>query len=185
MLYIAIVLQAWYELEIAVEIGGTYEDMRTHSSARFSPLIRGHTWFGVAKSNAQLRLIDPQYGFTTPLASVLAVSFDDNIITHTIMYPHTELLLLDDALTVVLDLQEQWRQGGWINKKQKTFPSFADTPQWRAQLRDVNKGGQTFWYAGDKYQATLEMDRFKDHKRPEEERYKIILSVGKPWTPYP
>jgi hypothetical protein len=185
MLYVVIVLRSWYEREIAVEIGGTYEDMRKHSSARFSPLIRGHSWYGVAKSNAQLRFIDPQYGFTTPLASFLAVSFDDNIITHTTMYPHTAPLSLDDALNVVLDLQEQWRRGGWVDKKQKNFPPFADTPEWRIQLRDVNKGGKTYWYAGDKYQATLTVHRFKDSNRPEDERYKIILSVAKPWTPFP
>lgn len=30
------------ESEIALEMGGTYEDMRKYSSAPFSPLIRGH-----------------------------------------------------------------------------------------------------------------------------------------------
>jgi hypothetical protein len=112
------------------------------------------------------------------------VVFDDNIIQNLQVSPQIEPLLLDDALKVVLDLQDQWRRGGWIDKKQKNFPPFADTPQWRAQLRDANKGGTTFWYAGDKYQAVLRMHRFEDRKRPEEERYKITLEIAKPWTPF-
>jgi hypothetical protein len=185
-LWATFALRSCYEREIVVEIGGTYQDMRKHSSARFNPLYSGGgTWWGEAESNARLRFIDPQYGFVTPVGSRFTMGFKDNIIGDVRISPHIEPLLLNDALAVVLDLQEQWRRAGWINKKQKTFLSFADTPQWRAQLRDVNKGGTTYWYAGDKYQATLEMDRFKDRKHPEEERYKIILSVGKPWTPYP
>jgi hypothetical protein len=175
----------WQEPEIALEIGGSYEDMRQRSSALFSPLIKGSIWAGIPKSDARLRLIDPQYGFTTPLASFFTVGFDDNVIEDILMSPQVEPLLLDDALKVVMDLQEQWRQGGWINKKQRKFPEFADTPQWRAQLRDVNKGGKTYWYAGDKYQALLMLSRFKDSKRPDEERYMITLNIGAPWTPYP
>jgi hypothetical protein len=182
----AFVARSWYEREIALEIGGTYEDMLKLSSARFSsPYLDGGTWWGGPESDVQLRFIDSQYGFITPKSANLLVIFKGNIIRNVRISPQIEPLLLDDALKVVLDLQEQWRRGGWMDKKQKKFPPFADTPQWRVQLRDENKGGTTYWYAGDKYQATLTMDRFEDSKRPEEERYKIILSVSKPWTPYP
>lgn len=54
--------------------------------------------------------------------------------------PQVEPLLLDDTLEVVLDLQEQLSRGGWLPIRIKDNPPFADTPQWRAQLRDVNKG---------------------------------------------
>ncbi|MEB0076398.1 hypothetical protein QN386_05570 [Pseudomonas sp. CCI3.2] len=176
------VARSWYEREIVVEIGGTYEHMRQQSSARFSPPYPdgGISWGG-AKSNARLRFVDPQYGFITPIGTHFTMGFRGNIIEDIRISPQIEPLLLEDALKVVLDLQEQWRRGGWLDKKK--FPPFADTPQWRAQLRD--KGGTTDWYAGDKYQAMLIMHRFKDRKHPEEERYKIILSVAKPWTPYP
>lgn len=184
LLWTADVVRSWYESEIALEIGGTYEEMLKRSSARFSPPYPGGgiSWGG-AESNARLRFIDPQYGFVTPRGTFFYAGFRDNIIDDVRISPQIEPLLLDDALKVVLDLQEQWHRGGWINKKQKKYPSFADTREWRAQLRDANKDSATFWYAGDKYQATLTMHRFKDDKRPEEERYKIILSVSKPWTP--
>jgi len=38
------------------------------------------------------------------------------------MSPQIEPLLLDDALTVVLDLQDQWRQGDWVGRRQKDNP---------------------------------------------------------------
>ncbi|MDY7562334.1 hypothetical protein QN366_13690 [Pseudomonas sp. CCC3.2] len=180
----AFVARSWYEREIVVEIGGTYENMRKQSSARFSPPYPdgGISWGG-AKSNARLRFLDPQYGFITPIGTSFTMGFKGNTIGDVRISPQTEPLLLDDALKVVLDLQEQWRRGGWIDRNHKKYPPFADTPQWRAQLRD--KGGITYWYAGDKYQAMLTVHRFEDRKRPEEERYKITLEVAKPWTPYP
>jgi hypothetical protein len=171
------------EPQIALEMGGTYEDLRKYSSAPFSSLIRGHVWFGIPKTDARLRFIDPQYGFVTPLARFFTVGFDDNVIDGIRMSPQIEPLLLDDALKVVLDLQDQWRQSGWVAVGVRNDPPFADTPEWRAQLRDVNKGGRTFWQAGDKYQVML-LSRFKDSKRPQEERYLITLNLGKPWVPF-
>jgi hypothetical protein len=175
----------WDEPEIALEMGGTYEDMLKRSSAFFTDPFFGHTWFGIPKVDARLRFIDPQYGFTTPLARFFTVSFDDKIITSLRMSPQIEPLLINDALKIVMDLQDQWRRGGWVGRRQEANPAFVDTPEWRAQLRDENKGGRTFWQAGDKYQAVLIMHRFEDSKRPEEERYIISLNVAKPWLPFP
>ncbi|WP_397453826.1 hypothetical protein [Pseudomonas sp. NA-150] len=171
------------EPEIALEMGGTYEDMLLQSTAHFSPLIPGHIWFRVPKTDARLRFIDTQYGFITPAARFFTVSFNDNVITNIRMSPQIEPLLLDDVLKVVLDLQDQWRANGWTVMYPRDNPPFADTPEWRAKLRDVNKGGITFWQAGDKYQVFLDMGRFRDSKRPNEERYLITLALAKPWLP--
>ena len=50
-----------------------------------------------------------------------------SLISSVRMSPQIEPLLLDETLKVVLDLQEQWRQGGWTPIRVKDFPSFADT----------------------------------------------------------
>ncbi|VVO36891.1 hypothetical protein [Pseudomonas fluorescens] len=168
------------EPEIALVIGEPWEAMRQRSSAAIDPAIPGHFWRRLPKSDARLRFIDPQYGFVTPLARFFTISFkSDELINSVRMSPQIEPLLLDDTLKVVLDLQEQWRQGGWTPIRVKDFPSFADTPQWRARLRDVNKGGTAYWRAGDQYQVMLVVNRFKDHKRPTEERYLITIGLGK------
>ncbi|MFJ2365577.1 hypothetical protein ACIPIN_18050 [Pseudomonas sp. NPDC087697] len=170
--------------EIALEMGGTYEDLHKRSSVSFSPLIRGHAWMGIPKTDASLRFIDPQYGFVTPPARFFTVGFNDNVITSIRMSPQIEPLLLDDALKVALDLQNQWRQGRWRVAGPRSYPPFADTPAWRARFREVSQGGTTYWQAGEKYQVAMFMNRFKYSKRPNEERYLITLSIGKPWTPF-
>ncbi|EPA99011.1 hypothetical protein D3C76_954630 [compost metagenome] len=171
------------EPEIALLIGEPWEDMRRRSSATIDPAIPGHFWGRLPKSDARLRFIDPQYGFITPLARYFTVTFNrDESINGVNMSPQIEPLLLDDTLKVVLDLQEQWRNAGWTPIRVKDFPSFADTPQWRAQLRDVNKGGKSYWHAGTQYQVMLVVNRFKDYRHPTEERYLIKLSLATPWT---
>ena len=182
LLWAANNVRSWYESEIALEMGGTYESMRKQSSARMeSPYPDGGGPMQ-PKSNARLRFIDPHYGFITPKSADFTVIVEDNIVKFLRMYPQTEPLLLDDALKIVLDLQEQWRRGGWVRQGRNERPAFADTPEWRARLQDVNKGGTTYWFAGDKHQATLSIHRVKDKKRPEEERYRISLEVGEPWV---
>jgi hypothetical protein len=166
------------EPEIALKIGEPWEDMRQRSSATIDPAIPGHYWGRLPKSDARLRFIDPQYGFVTPLARFFTVSFDDEKVGNVHMSPQIEPLLLDDTLKVVLDLQEQWSKGGWAPIR----TPIADTPAWRARLRDERKGGTTYWQAGTQYQVMLVVGRFQDDKRPEEERYLITLQVARPWV---
>ena len=171
------------EPEIALVIGEPYEDMRKRSSASIGPLVPGHTWFNIPRSDARLRFMDPQYGFVTPMARFFTVGFGrDERIDGVRMSPQIEPLLLDDTLKIVLDLQDQWRKAGWKPIRVKDDPPFADTPEWRAQLRGVKKGGTSYWQAGSKYQAMLVVGRFRDDKRPSEERYLITLAIAKPWV---
>ena len=125
---------------------------------------------------------DPKYGFVTPQARFFTISFDNERVASIRMSPQIEPLLLDDALKVVLDLQNQWREQGWFVINPESDPPLADTPQWRAQLRDINKGGRTFWQASDKYYVMLGMGRFKDSRHPDEERYLITLELARPWV---
>ena len=99
------------------------------------------------------------------------------------MSPQIEPLLLDDALKVVLDLQDQWRANGWVAMRRISAPPFAHTPQWRALFRDKNKVGVTYGQAGGRYQVLLGLNRFKDNRNPGKERYMIMLDLGKPWLP--
>ena len=171
------------EREIALVIGEPYEAMRQRSSASIDSAIPGTVSFDIPKSDARLRFIDPQYGFKTPAARFFAIIYNKEIINSVRMSPQIEPLLLDDTLKIVLDLQEQWRQSGWTPLWSDHFPLFADTPEWRVQLRDKNRGGTAYWRAGDKYQIMLVVHRFKDVKRPTEERYLMTLEVAEPHGP--
>ncbi|MBB3241828.1 hypothetical protein FHW68_003354 [Pseudomonas sp. Tn43] len=174
----------WDEPEIVLKMGGTYDDLRRNSSAPFSPEIRGHIWFGIPKVDAKLRFADPQFGFTTPAARFFTVDFDDNVIYSLRMSPQIEPLLIDDALKVVLDLQDQWRAKGWVAKGLRNNPTIVDTPEWRAYLRKGILAGITYWQADDKYQVMLVLARFEDYRNPTEERYLITLALAKPWIPF-
>ena len=174
----------WDEPEIVVEMGGTYENLLRNSSAPFSPEIRDRIWFGIPMTDARLRFVDPQFGFTTPAARFFTVNFDDYVISGIRMSPQIEPLLIDDALKVVLDLQDQWREKGWVAKGLRNNPTIADTPEWRAYLSKGILSGRSYWQAGDKYQAMLILGRFEDYRNPTEERYLITLALAKPWTPF-
>jgi len=169
------------EPEIALMLGEPWEDMRHRSSAIIGPAIPGRHWFRIPKSDARLRFIDPQYGFVTPLARFFTIGFDDEQVGSIRMSPQIEPLLLDETLNVVLDLQEQWLKSGWISIGSEKDPPFADTPEWRARLRDVNRGGSAYWRASNKYQVMLVVGRFRDDSRPTEERYLITLQLATPW----
>lgn len=168
--------------EIALKIGEPWEDMRQRSSAAIEPAIPGHFWGTSPDAVARLRFLDPRYGFVTPLARSFTVSFEsDETVGSVRLSPQVEPLSLDDTLKTVLDLQEQWREAGWTPIWVSDFPSFAATAQWRTRLRDASLGGTAYWRAGQKYQLMLVVHRFKDSKRPTEERYLITLQLATPW----
>ena len=171
------------EPEIALSLGEPWEVMRKRSTVKIAPAIPGEIWFRTPKSDARLRFIDPQYGFETPLARFFTIGFEYGQVVDIRMSPQIEPLLLDDALKVVLDLQDQWRAGGWLPMRRISSPPFADTPEWRTRLRDVNKGGVTYWQAGVKYQILLGLNLFDDKRYPDQERYLITLGIGSPWLP--
>lgn len=176
-------IEAQSEKEIALVIGEPWEEMRQRSSASIGPAIAGSFWGRSPDSDARLRFTDPQYGFVTPVARYLAVTFTSaGSVGSVRMSPQIEPLLLDDILKVALDLQEQWRQGGWVPTLPNESPPIADTAQWRAKLRDVRRGGTTYWQAGDQYQIMMMVHRFKDYRHPTQERYLITLSIGEPWV---
>ncbi|GAB3629363.1 hypothetical protein PTE30175_03758 [Pandoraea terrae] len=169
------------EPEIALVIGEPWETMRLRSSAAIDRALPNEIWYNVPKSDARLRFTDPQYGFMTPLARFFTVSYERGIVRSVRMSPQIEPLLLDDALKIVLDLQEQWRRGGWQPMFAEEWPAFADTAQWRAQLQAC-KSSKTYWQADSKYQTLVTIACFQDDRHPDEERYLITLALAKPWS---
>ncbi|PHM70298.1 hypothetical protein [Xenorhabdus sp. KJ12.1] len=168
--------------EIALVIGEPYEEMRQRSSAVIDPHMPGHAWYNTPKTDARLRFIDPKYEFVTPPARFFTVMFDDGVIDGVRMSPQIEPLLYDDAIKIVLDLQEQWHKAGWVLTKAKERPALANTPELHAQLRSMKGGaGTTFWQAGEQYQIMLNIALFHDDAHPDEERYLITLQIAEPW----
>ncbi|MCC8364964.1 hypothetical protein J8V57_01490 [Xenorhabdus sp. PB61.4] len=161
---------------IALIIGEPYEDMRQRSSATIAPHLPGKIWHNIPKTDARLRFIDPKYGFITPPARFLAVSFnEDGIIYSVRMSPQIEPLLYDDVIQIVLDLQEQWRKAGWVPRS----PPLANTSELRTQLRSMKCSETTNWRADDQYRIMMNLGCFKDNRHPNEERYMITMEIAK------
>ncbi|MDE1484475.1 hypothetical protein [Xenorhabdus bovienii] len=166
--------------EIALVVGEPYEAMRQRSSADIDPHLPGKIWHNIPKTDARLRFIDPKYGFVTPPARFFAVLYADDVITSVRMSPQIEPLPYDDAIKIVLDLQDQWRKTGWIMVK--GYKPLVNTPELHENIRRMKGGaGTTYWQAGDQYQIKLNLRRFKDDRHPDEERYLITLVISKPW----
>ena len=176
----------WGDPVIALQMGGPYEYMEAHSTAPFSAWGRGRKGVsgGIPKVDARLRFVDPQYGFETPLARFFTVTFVRNLVDDIRMSPQIEPLLIDDAMKVVLDLQAQWCAKGWRPIGTRRNPTIADTPAWRAYIRSGELAGQSYWQAGDKYQAMLILGRFDDYRYPDQERYLITLAIAEPWLQF-
>ncbi|CDH25803.1 hypothetical protein [Xenorhabdus bovienii] len=167
--------------EIALVIGEPYEAMRQRSSATIAPYLSGQVWHNIPKTDACLRFTDPKYGFVTLPARFFVVLYDDGIITSVRMSPQIEPLLYNDAIKIVLDLQEQWRKAGWVLTR--GYQPLANTPELHDSLRSMKGGaGVTYWQAVNQYQIMLDMVRFKDDRHPDEERYLITLVIAKPWV---
>ena len=173
----------WNDPVITLRIGESYEYMEAHSTAPFSVWGRGRKGLsgGIPKTDARLRFVDPLYGFETPLARFFTVTFVNNLIDDIRMSPQIEPLLIDDAMKVVIDLQTQWCANGWRPIRANGSPTIADTPEWRAYLRQGRLAGYSYWQAGNKYQAMLILGRFRDSRHPEQERYLITLAIADPW----
>lgn len=167
--------------EIALVIGEPYEAMRQRSSATIDPALPNEIWYNIPKSDARLRFIDPQYGFVTPPARFFTVGYERGVIGIVHLSPQIEPLLLDEALKTALNLQAQWRKGGWKPIKTASWPLFADTQDWRDKLRAC-KPNSTYWDASNKYQTQLSIACFQDDKHPNEQRYLVSLDLGKPWV---
>ncbi|MDE9541759.1 hypothetical protein [Xenorhabdus bovienii] len=168
--------------EIALVIGEPYEAMRQRSSAKISPPYDNSIGFRIPKTDARLRFTDPKYGFITPPARFFTVSYNKGIIENVRMSPQIEPLLYDDAIKIVLDLQDQWRKAGWVLTRAGEFPALANTPEWHDTLSNMKGPGKTYWQAEDRYQVKLNLGRFKDDRHPDEERYLITLAIAKPWV---
>jgi len=168
----------WQDREIALDVGEPWEEMRQRSTAKIGPAVEGRFWFRMPSSDARLRLIDPQYGFVTPLARFFTVSFDnDGNVRSLRMSPQVEPLPLEEILKIVVDLQNQWRAGGWELYFPDEFPAIEDTVEWREHLKD--RRGRTFWRGGSRYMIRLYISRFYSNKY-DDPRYLITMQLSGP-----
>ncbi|MCQ8896462.1 hypothetical protein NQT62_08460 [Limnobacter humi] len=163
--------------EIALIIGEPWKDMQARSTARIGDDIPGEIWFRQPKDLAYLRFADPQYRFTTPPAKFFAIGFNRGRVDRIRLSPQTEPLPLQDALNIILNLQNQWRSSGWDLDDPENYPAYENNQFWIEELKNCD-AGTTHWDAGQIYQLVVIATCFKDDRHPNEQRYLVTLAVG-------
>jgi hypothetical protein len=166
--------------EVALTIGEPYDQVLRQSRSTLQKPPPDGFWGGFVTRPATLRFTDAQYGFVTPAAKFFYVSVDESLkVASVTLSPQAETLPLDDAIAVLIDLQDQFRRGGWKPIRVADHPPIANTPAMRALMRK-NDAPQSYWLAGDKYQIYLDVRRFRHENRPNDERYLITLQLSGP-----
>jgi hypothetical protein len=95
------------------------------------------------------------------------------------MSPQVDTLPLDEAMAILIDLQNQFRHGGWRPFRVNRNPPIEDTPDTRATIRHCDSP-TSYWLAENKYQASVDIRCFRSDDRPDDERYLITLDLGPP-----
>ncbi len=165
--------------EIALIIGEPWKDMQARSSAEIGNVYEGRHWYRQPKQLSYMRFADSQYEFTTPPAKFFTVGFDDKgNIDGVRMSPQIEPLPLQEALDIVLDLQNQWRTSGWELQDAIENPSYEDNTEWRTAIEQC-RAYSTYWQVKDLYSIAIAIGCFKDERHPDEKRYLITMAIGK------
>jgi hypothetical protein len=137
---------------------------------------------------AAFRLDDPVYGFTTPRAVLLDFGLDGRDsprITSVHLLPQAHPLVLDDAMTLVMQLQHQLRQRGWRPVRYPAWRPFEDTEAFRARIRGC-EFPMAVWNGGETYQVSLKVGCASVIQSPGAERYEVDLELGRPfWKDIP
>jgi hypothetical protein len=82
-------------------------------------------------------------------------------------------------MTVVVDLQDQLRRGGWKPFREARSQPIEDTPAKRTEIRKCS-APTSYWQADTKYQVSLNIRCFRSEDRPNDERDLITLDLGPP-----
>ena len=166
--------------EIALIIGEPWKSMQARSTAKIADDIPDEIWYRVPKKLAYLRFSDPYYEFVTPPAKFFTIGFNRGKIDSIRMSPQIEPLPLQEALDVVLDLQDQWKKSGWELMYPDEHPPYENSAIFFEKMNRCAPDS-TYWQVKDKYQIMLIMSCFKDERHPDEKRFLITLSMAKPW----
>jgi hypothetical protein len=166
--------------EVVLTLGEPYEQVRTQSRSTLPLLTEDNSINLYVRRPAIFRFSDTRYGFATPPAKMLSLyTNQEGNVTLVTLSPQTETLPLDQAMAVMLDLQDQLQRHGWHPIRARRFPPISSTA---AMIESIQRGDdpQTFWQAAGKYQVALDIRRFVHENRPNDERYLITLQLSGP-----
>jgi len=159
-------------------IGEPYEQVRRQSHSTLPVLTEWNFINLYVTRPAVFRFNDPIHGFTTPPAKFLSLGAErDGSIYAVTLSPQVETLPLDASMRILVDLENQFRRGGWRPILVSDNPPIEDTPATRDAMRRCLTP-TTYWQAGDKLQIVLYVHCFQRDGHPNEDRYLITLELA-------
>ena len=164
--------------EIALIIGEPWKEMQARSSAEIGDDIPDEIWYRMPKELAYLRFADPKHGFITPPAKFFTIGFNRGKIDSIRISSQAEPLPLQEALDIVLDLQNQWGKSGWELQDSIENPPYEDNTEWRKAIEQCT-AYSTYWQVKGLYSILISIGCFKDSRHPDEKRYLITMAIGK------
>lgn len=126
---------------LSFHVGQTFEEVARNSSYPVMersnlpsdhPHQTGVTW--VTKPAVIIHFNDPHHGFTLPPTKFAALGFDDNRATTLSTSPMLGKLPFDQTVSILEDLQKQFKSGGWIPFTTDGSAWFDFTPQGKKRL---------------------------------------------------
>ena len=94
------------------------------------------------------------------------------------MSPQVEPLPLQEALDIVLNLQDQWRNNGWVLSDPVEFPAYENNEVWVQALKNCS-AHSTHWQAIPRYQLMIAISCFERDRFPKKSGYMVTISMGK------
>ena len=164
--------------EIALIIGEPWDDMQARSTAKIGDDIPDEIWYRMPDELAYLRFADPKHGFVTPPAKYLSVTFNRGYVFSVRVSPQIEPLPLQEALDIVLDLQNQWRSNGWELSDPEESPAYENNERWKQAIENC-RSYSTQWHAEPLYELAIGINCFKRDRFPKKSGYMITISMGK------
>lgn len=166
--------------EVVLTLGETYENVRKQSRSTLPPAAPEIFWGGFVTRPAKLRFTAHGYGFVTPPAKFLYVGTDKfGKVESVTLSPQVQTLPLNASMAILMDLQNQFRQGGWKPFHSHDNRPIEDTEATRNAIRTCT-APTARWQADDKYQVSLNIRCFRMDDQPNDERYLITLDLGPP-----
>jgi hypothetical protein len=184
-----IIWKALHPPKLVIAIGEPYSQMIKNSTPN---LISGdpneYPNFSTVTQPVPVYFNDAQYGFviSTHISDILInysnlnsdanKAFVSSISIHIPAKNSPSYLSLNDALALMVNLQNQWQKSGWILAKSPTHQRiYANTLEVRALIKEENFPAE-IWNGGKKYQINAEINQEGDNI--EKNRYWITLDIG-------
>ncbi len=164
--------------EIALIIGEPWDDMQARSTAKIGDDITDEIWYHAPEELAYLRFADPKHEFVTPPAKYFTVTFNRGHVFSVRMSPQLEPLPLQEALDIVLELQNQWRNNGWELRNPEDYPAHENNDTWREAIKKCN-AATTGWHAKPLYQLVIGVSCFESSGFFKKSGYLVTISMGK------